>query len=173
MKSVNKFLLLGISLLLVVIMLELVYYRNFLTKSIVTNDSNLTPVKAQSTDSSQYATIYERLLLAVSKGIVDSIIETQRFSGYIIDLDTSGGVTQVDKFPYQLMITLSKDKNSNNSFPFYFNKQDLVNFSIVSAKTNQDLSLNDLEIGNKITIERKIDILKNYWDNTLSVIIIK
>ncbi len=102
-------------------------------------------------------------LLNAKKGILTSSVITNQYSGEIVELNTKGGVTPTN-FKYLIKLTIKGEQDNTNEF--YFADTELNN-----VRTKEAIS--SLKVGNKITLQLTLDLLKDFESNLIEMKVTK
>jgi hypothetical protein len=109
----------------------------------------------------------------VNSGIIEYAQQIIQISGNILEIDTKGGVTPIDKVDYKLKFLIAKDMNSEG-VPFYFLQKDLNKIRITQKINGKNLELSELRKGDRIVMKAIYDSKSANWeDNLIELNIIK
>lgn len=171
----NKKLLFIFFILLLTVAAEMIYFLNLKNQKKVlptTNsiDNNIIPQSTQVTNQNPalMPSIYT-YLSRIPKDLLVSSTLTNKYQGKITILDIKEGILS-GTFNYKLTLAIGKN---NSQIPFYYNDRNLKILKILNKSDDRILGIEDLKIGDEISIEETIDPAKDFTTNRQKILITK
>lgn len=118
---------------------------------------NPTPTFPYTPPEQAYREKYLNYLRKEKADVLISAITTHKFKGKIVELDTKGGISAVNKFQYVVKIVIQGEKGSTRGF--LYNEKDLQIAKLIKSVNGKEeaMSINDLKVGDNVIITEVVD----------------
>lgn len=93
------------------------------------------------------------------------------YEGVIKTIDTDGGIDRASKKSYQVQMFVTVGTGSAATVQLY-SKDSIGNVKVINS-TGKEIKLNDMKIGDLITVKNTTDSLKQYPNNLVEAVITK
>jgi hypothetical protein len=98
-----------------------------------------------------------------NKDIIKSSILLNEYEGIVIDINENGGYLKKENFDFKYFLRIKNNKDTNS---WYFSDNEIEKIKVYD-KTDKEINLNDIKIGDNIKILHKVDLLKNLNSNLI------
>lgn len=173
MSYLNRALIIILSILLVLICVEIIYYYSLgrkIKEQNVKSIQNSPQIQPSIINGEDIGHILTSQLNTSLEQAQDSLLKSSTkediYEGKIIEIDTKQGTYKT--FAYESALKIQGNKTV--FFP-HFNKRDISNMSIIRATDNTKLLFQNLKIGDRVRIALQTNNLEYFTINTIKIFI--
>lgn len=155
--------------LVLIISTEIAFYLGLLNSNNRSNAKNQNPIQKQIISYSEVTNSLRRKM--IKEGVLTSNVNISEVTSKIKEINFKGGFNMDE--PYTIKIVL--EVGTNDEVSYFFNKNDLSKTKIVKISSQKELPIKveELKVGDKITIFMKYDFTKSIESAAIEIKIIK